>query len=245
MNEWGREYREFTGYELKAYKLWFEFLKLSDRQAWSEDIAESFGDLLGNFEVWWTEHNYLFQKPTLPKIDEVLTDQQFQSYSDSRPSEGDSGILVLAVWMFQTKKDLRAAFEEILAKYHQGDAGRPEFDTFGEYYSFEARPDVEMMEKILAVYKVYLADQQSPEKDRMTLWQIEEEASKTKQIIDKTSKSAEYNWTVKDVDSFIIEKRRKSQHTTVRKYLNYAEEILENVVIGKFPVYNVSKSKNI
>lgn len=243
MNEWGREYREFTEYEISAYKLWFEFLKLSDQQTWSGDVAEYFGDISGSFEAWWPEHKYLFEKPTQPKIDEVLTEEQFQSYSDSRPSEGDPGILVLAIWMYQTKKDLRAAFEEILAKYHQGDAGRPEFDTFGEYYSFESRPDVQMMEKILAVYHVYLEDQKKPEKDRMPLWQIEEEASKIKPLIDKTSESAEFIWKAQNVDSSILESRRRSQHTTVRKYINYANEILKNVVIGKFPVYNVSKSK--
>jgi len=243
MNEWGREYREFTEYEIRAYKLWFEFLKLSDQQTWSEDVAEDFSDLSGSFEAWWPEHKYLFEKPTQPKIDEVLTEEQFQSYSDSRPSEGDPGILVLAVWMYQTKKDLRAAFEEILEKYHQGDAGRPEFDMFGEYYSLASRPDVQMMEKILAVYHVYLEDQKKPEKDRMPLWQIEEEASKTKQLIDKTSDAAEYHWKTKEVDASILESRRRSQHTTVRKYINYAEDILKNVVIGKFPVYNVSKSK--
>lgn len=243
MNVWGREYREFTDYEIRAYKLWFEFLKLTDQQTWAKDVAEDFGDLSGSFETWWPGHKYLFQKPTLPKIDEVLTEEQFNSYSDSRPADYDPGIVVLAVWMHPTKKELRAAFEEILAKYHQGDAGRPDFDTFGEYYSFHARPDVEMMEKILAVYNVYLQDQKKPEKDRMPLWQIEEEASKIKTIIDKTSKSAEYIWKTTDIDSIILESRKRSQHTTVRKYINYAEEILKKVVSGNFPVYNVSKSK--
>lgn len=243
MNDWEPEYREFTEYEISAYKLWFEFLKLSEQQTWSEDVAEYFGNLSGDFEAWWPEHKYLFEKPKLPKIDEVLTEEQFNSYSDARPSEDDPGVLVLAVWMYPTKKDLRAAFEEILAKYHQGDAGRPEFDTYGECYSFASRPDVQMMEKILAVYHVYLEDQKKPEKDRMPLWQIEEEASKTKQLIDKTSESAEFIWKAQNVDSSILESRRRSQHTTVRKYINYAEEILKNVVIGKFPVYNVSKSK--
>ena len=243
MNEWGREYREFTGYEISAYKLWFEFLKLTDQQTWSDEVVQYFGNLSGGFEAWWPEHKYLFQKPTLPKIDEVLTEEQFNSYSDSRPADYDPGIVVLAVWMHPTKKELRAAFEEVLAKYHQGDAGRPEFDTFGEYYSFEARPDVEMLEKILAVYHVYLEDQKKPEKDRMPLWQIEEEASKIKPLIDKTSESAEFIWKAQNVDSSILESRRRSQHTTVRKYINYAEDILKNVVSGNFPVYNVRKSK--
>jgi hypothetical protein len=243
MDDINEGYRSHTDEELKGFRLWYEFLKLSDKALWSSDVIHYFGDLSTDFECWWQEHDYLFDILALPTIDEVITTEDFESYSDARPSEGDSGIVVLAVWMNKSKKELRDAFEEILSKYHFGGAGKPEFETYGDFFQFAARPDAELLEKILTVYKVYVKDQKKPEKDRMKLWQIEEEASKVKQLIDKASKSAEYIWKVKDVDSSVIESRRRSQHTTVRKYLNYAEEILQNVVVGKFPVYNVKKSK--
>lgn len=243
MDEIEEGYRNHTEDELNGFRLWYEFLKLSDKALWSSDVTHYFGDLSLDFDEWWVNHSYLFDILNLPTIDEVITTQNFESYSDARPSEGDSGIVVLAVWMNKTKKELREAFEQILSKYHLGVAGKPEFETYGDFFQFEVRPDAELLQKVLVVYKVYLEDQKKPEKDRMKLWEIEEEASKIKQLIDKTSKSAEYIWKVEDPDASQIESRRRSQHTTVRKYLNYAEEILQNVVVGKFPVYNVKKSK--
>ena len=234
-------YRNHTKDELNGFRLWFEFLKLSDKTLWSNDVIRYFGDLPLNFEDWWQEHSYLFDILELRTIDEVVDRSDFEAYLEARPSEGDSGIVVLAVWMNKSKRELREAFEEILSKYHLGRAGKQEFETYGEFFQFSARPDVKMLEKILAVYKVYLVDQKKPKKDRMKLWQIEEEVSKTTPLIDKTSESAEYIWTVRDVDSTIIERRKGSQHTTIKKYINYAEQILQNVVVGKFPVYNVKK----
>jgi len=240
---WEQHGRAHTPEEIEGFKLWFEFLKLSDQQRWSEGVSDYFGVLPDSFESWWPDHAYLFRTIKLPVVEEIESVEQFKAVLEARPSPGDTGMLVLAVSLYQTKKELRAAFEEMLSKYHPGNAGRPEFDTFGDYFSFDARPDTGMLQKILAVYRVYAENQKKPEKVRMKLWQIEEEVSKTTPLIVKAGESAEYIWKTKDVDASIIESRRRSQHTTVRKYLNYAEEILENVVIGKFPVYTVGKSK--
>ena len=232
-------YRNHTEDELNGFRLWYEFLKLSNKAHWSSDVARYFGDLSPNFDDWWQKHSYLFEILELRTIDEVVTHNDFESYIDARPSEGDSGVVVLAVWMNKSKRELREAFEEILSKYHLGKVGKQEFETYGEFFQFAARPDVNMLEKILAVYKVYLEDMKKQKKDRMKLWQIEEEVSKTTPLIDKTSESAEYIWKVRHIDSTVTERRRRSQLTTVKKYINYAEQILHYVAVGKFPVYNV------
>jgi len=236
-------FRKFTTQEVEWCRLWFEFLDMSERSNWPEWVANDFGDLSCGFDRWWPEHQRLFQKVKLLVIEEIKDDADLHFFLDSPPSPGDAGMLALGVSLYATRKELRAAFEEILAKYHPGAAGRPDFDGCGDCYSFYARPDEVMLRKILEVYRVYSEDQKKPKKERMPLWRIEEVVSETIPLIDKESKSAEYIWKTEDVDAHIIESRRRSQHTTIRKYLNYAEEILEHVAFGEFPVYTVGKAK--
>ena len=240
---WAEHGRGHTQEELEGFILWFEFLQLSDREKWSESVAEHFGDLPKTFEEWWPDHAYLFRTFKLLTVEEIESVAGFKAVLESRPTPGDPGMLALVVSLYQTKKVLRAAFEEMLSKYHPGNVGRPEFETFGDIYQVASRPDVAMLEKILAVYKAYIQDQEKPEKERMKLWEIEEAVSEKTPLIVKTGEAAEYIWKTKDVDASIIESRRRSQHTTIRNYLNYAEEILANVVVGKFPVYTAGKSK--
>jgi len=232
-------FREFTTQEVEWCRLWFEFWKLSDQEKRSNDVANHFGDTTCDFETWWPEHEYLFLKADLPTVDVILKESKFRRCLQAYPSPGEPGMLALGVSLYATKKELRAAFDEILAKYHPGAAGRPQFDGWGDCYSFYARPDEVMLRKILQVYCVYSEDQQKPKKDQMPLWKIEE----TIGLIVKEGKSAEYIWKTEDVDASVIESRRRSQHATIRKYLNYAEEILANVAVGKFPVYTVGKAK--
>lgn len=240
---WDEAGRPPTEEEMEWYRLWFEFLKLSDRQKWSDSVKEDFGDVSCRFEDWWPDHSHLFRQLKHFTINEVITDDDFQIYKDDGSDPDDLPVVILAVHLYESKAALRAAFEEILSKYHKGKAGRPDFDHWGDVYDLKSRPDTDMLKKILAVYQVYTADQEKPENKRMKLWEIEEEVSKTIVLIDKTGKTASFIWKTKDVHADTIESRRRSQLTTVRKYLNYTEEILENIVVGDFPVYTVSKQK--
>lgn len=242
---WAEHGRAHTDEEMAWYRLWFEFLKLKqdDRAKWSESVANDFGDVSIEFEQWWPDHSYLFKQLKHFTIEEVITDEDFHVYKDDGSMPDEPGAIILAVNLYEPKAALRAAFEEVLSKHHKGSAGRPKFDDWGDVYAFAARPDTDMLNKILAVYRAYTANQQMPEIERMKLWQIEESVSEKTPLIVKSGKAAEYIWKIKDVDASIIESRRRSQLTTVRKYLNYAEEILENVVVGKFPIYTVGKSK--
>jgi hypothetical protein len=241
---WAQNGRPHTDEEMKWYRLWFEFLQLrqDDRVKWSEEVANDFGDVSGKFEDWWPEHSYLFRQMKHFTVKELVTDEDFQVYKDDGSMPDDPGAIILAVHLYEPKAALRAAFEEVLSKHHKGSAGRPKFDDWGDVYAFAARPDTDMLEKIIEVYRVYADDQKKPENERMKLWQIEEKVSEKTPLIDKTSEKRTYNWIDEHGGATVIESRRRSQLTTVKKYLNYAEEILENVVVGKFPVYSVSKS---
>jgi len=237
---WEQHARPHTDEEMVWFRLWFEFLQESDEQNWSDSVAHHFGDLSGEFDEWWPEHSYLFREMKNFIMEEIISDDDFQAYKDDGSMPEDPGAIILAFNPYEKISTLRSAFDELLAKHHKGVTGRPKFESNGDIYAFKNRPDTDMLNKILAVYRMYSADQKKPKKEQMTLWQIEEEVSKTTPLIDKTGPKATYIWTTKDIDANIIESRRRSQHTTVSKYLKYADQILENVVVGKFPVYDQS-----
>jgi acyl-CoA-binding protein len=237
-------FRVFTQEETEWYRLWFEFLKLSDRNKWSEEVEQRFGDVYScNFEEWWPDHRYLFNKTDIFTIDVIPSEDFLHGYYGHDGKLGENPDVVgLVVHMAAKKHDLIAAFEKILSKYHLGRLTFEDFDAMGDVCDLHQKPDTDMLKKILAVYKVYAADQKEQKQNRLTLWQIEEIVSyETIQLIDKKKATL---WRLKETDPSIEESRRRSQLTTVKKYLNYADEILANVVVGKFPVYTAGKASD-
>lgn len=250
-NYWEKYGRPFTDEEVEWHRLWFEFLKLTDTQKWSEEVTKDFGDVSGEFSEWWPKHSYLFNRLKDISIKEIKTKFDYQGCKADASGDSESpSPIILGVYLEKSKAELRSAFEEILTKYHKGSAGRPTFDGYGNLYSLHSRPDTGMLNKILAVYKVYSADQVNSKEKRMKLWEIEEEVSKTLTLIIKekpldgeVGPTPKLKWTTKNPDKMTIEERRRAQHSTIRKYINYAEEILGNVIYGNFPMYKGVYSK--
>lgn len=234
-------FRDFTDEELGWYRYWFEFLKLSDSIKWTTQVRKDFGDISDDltFEEWWMDHKHLFHKlddftlMVMPRDDFIVGD--YDGPDGTLGSQPD--VVGIVVNMYAKKQDLRDAFENILDQYHKGRVAFTDLEGVGDVYNLAQRPDAAMLEKILAVYLAYESNQSLPENDRKPLWQIEEDVSKTTPLIDKTKGNL---WRIDSNDPSHIESRRRSQHTTVRKYVNYAEEILANVVTGKFPVYTTT-----
>lgn len=238
---WGRPQTED---EMECYRLWFEFLKLTDKKYWSKSVLKHFDDVSGTFDEWWLNHSYLFQKPANFKVIEVKTDADIKYINDNPSVEGYPGVLALAIPLWEPKDVLMQQVAEIISKYHESSSGRPKFDDWSDYYRFSKRPDSKMLNKILTVYKVYLLNLDKLESNEMEFWQIEEEANKIYSIIDRTGKNLTLKWKTNLTDPKLHEKERHlSQKTTAKKYIHAAKEILENVVIGKFPEYSVEKSR--
>jgi hypothetical protein len=245
----------FSEEHVEVFRLWFEFLKLTDIFEWRVDVLQNFGDLTGSFEKWWPAHSYLFKQIKYLTLAEITTETEFRIWREDDGTDGEPGTKILAVPMWKSKAELMAAFEQILTKYHKGARGRPEFISDGDVYSLYAKPDIDMLNKILAVYKFYKADRSKPKNDHMPLWQIEEEVSKITPLILKTGRMAEAIWKTEPFVSpdgtlcHIAESRRRSQLTTVKKYLNYAEQILKHVIVGEFPVLDskdfATKARNM
>lgn len=244
--------REHTEEEVEWFRLWFEFLKLSDRDKWTKEVKDYFGDISCGFEDWWVRHrqDFVFESDLPIGVTEITTDEEYEEWKGvalDKDYLGDNGALIVAVPLWASKESLRNSFEELLKKYHSASVGRP--DNFvanqGNIFNFYDSPDTTVLKKILAVYKVYQAEQKKSDKNQMALWEIEEESSKTVELIVKTGPKAEYIWQIKDSgkpddDKMADEQRKKSQSSTVSKYIKQAEEILENIVLGCFPVYDGS-----
>jgi len=244
--------REHTEEEVEWFRLWFEFLKLSDRNKWTKEVKDCFGNLSCGFENWWEEHrqDFVFESDLPQGVTEITSDEEYREWESvylDKDCVNDNGALIVAVPLWASKESLRSSFEALLKKYHLASAGRPDDFVANQGYIFNLydKPDTSVLKKILAVYKVYQAEQKKSDKNRMALWEIEEESSKTVELIVKTGPKAEYIWQIKDSgkpddDKMADEQRKKSQSSTVSKYIKQAEEILENIVLGCFPVYDGS-----
>lgn len=93
-------WREFTEQEVEWYRLWFEFWKFSDTTKRSAKVSKYFGDVATTFQEWWPDHQYLFFTVEPFIIHEVITDEDFQGYKDSLPTEDDAGIVTIALHMY-------------------------------------------------------------------------------------------------------------------------------------------------
>lgn len=242
MDEWWERYgRENTEEEMAAYKLWYEFLKLTDKNKWTSDVKDTFEDVSGSFEEWWPAHSYLFRKMADLRVTELITDEDFQTVKDNPSCEKYPGIMGIAVPLWLPKNELLAQVKELISKYHKTKIGRPEFDGVADVCKLERKPDIQLLNKALIIYKIHSKNQEKAISDRFEDWEIEEEASKTIPIIDKESYLAKLH--LREPSKY-EKQRRKSQTTTVQRYIHLAEEVLANVILGNFPVYTKKQNKS-
>lgn len=241
MDEWWERYgRENTVEEMEAYKLWFEFLKLSDKNKWTTEVIETFEDVSGSFEEWWPAHSYLFRKMADLRVKELITDEDFQTVKDNPSCDEYPGIMGISIPLWLPKDDLLKQIKTLISKYHKTKIGRPEFDGVADVCKLDRKPDNSLLNKALIIYKMHTINQAKAIADQLDYWEIEEEASKIIPIMGKESTLAKL--ALNDPTKYETQ-RRNSQRTTVQKYIRIAEEILANVVLGDFPVYTLKKSK--
>lgn len=241
MDEWWEVYgRANTEEEIESYRLWYEFLKLSDKSKWTSEVKENFGDVSGSFEEWWPEHAYLFRKMADLKVTELISDDDFQWVKDNPSCDEYPGIMGLAIPLWLPKDELLAQIKTLISKYHKTKIGRPEFDGVADVCTLDRKPDNLLLNKALIIYKIHTSNQVKAVEDQLEYWEIEEVASKIKPVMGKESYLSKL---ALNEPSKYEKQRRNSQRTTVQKYIRLAEEILENVVLGDFPVYTLKKTK--
>jgi len=201
---------------MKIFELWYEFLRRTSYNKWSDRVKasfEKFDDPPIPFNEWWELHKELFlpymERFYLKEIDNV---EEYQYWH-----ERDALQLVVMVNLENPKSGIVKAFEELLSTKMSVKAGRPnpndqqdrwcEFPLNGKVDA----PTIKVLETILKVYDLYKGED-------LTLNEIG-----LKLKLNPSSQS---------------EEPARAMTATVARYLRWSEQLKENVANGVFPMYD-------
>jgi hypothetical protein len=193
-------------------------------------LHEDFGDVLNdNFHSWWTTQERgvrLFaEQPLTVKFGELEMAAEWQPHWDKQD------VMVIAVPLTVSKRTLKGAFARLLEQRHTGHkSGRPALAAMKEVstakYKMERNYTIRSLQTTLAVYDLWLLNQQRSGKDKLTLWEIGRESK-----INSTA--------IKDAVSDSTHDRlvgRNVLGATVSRYVKQAKAIIANTAQGKFPL---------
>jgi hypothetical protein len=207
--------------EIEVYKMWFEFLRLSDRKNWAPHVEEKFGDVWAtDFPTWWQDHSYLFERLDPFDIEVIKDTEGYKWFADDE----DENILIIAVHLLEPKINLEEAFANILSKHHKAPKGRPKFEDLTWHYNLQERPSIASLAAVMEVYTVHLAN------PSMQPWEVEEEV----QLIAKTGDNARTLWKGHPSPKNLVD-RKKAQTDEVNRHLLRARNLIRNVEQGLFP----------
>lgn len=111
---------------LRAYELWFEFLKRSDlyKKCCDEGGAGELSDLYAKFgnihaqglrwEDWWETHEYLFTTTELPRfvVDEMVDGSEFDTWEEA----GEEDLLAVLINLNEPKQTILDEVEKMVAE---------------------------------------------------------------------------------------------------------------------------------
>lgn len=227
----------------EAYRLWYEFLLLSDRDQWAPHVKEHFGDIEeGKFDDWWETHQHLFEELS-PFTIEVISDvneyiwytspltervPEINQISDTPKQDNEASndddaedILVIAVNRIASRSDLIEAFKELLISEDIGKPpGRAPYEKYNAIYSLFCLPNIKNLNEILDVYRLKMTT-------NLSNVEIEEEL----QINPRNG-----IWFKKAATTPLAKQyKRNQQNSIINRHLADAKQIIENVAFGEFP----------
>lgn len=205
----------------EAIKLWFEFLRLSDRKKWTKQVAEDFGD------VW---------APDFDPLERGRWFRLFVDFADSpiplapypipeRYLQDDDRYKVYVVDFSYPKAAILKAFRNrldrhVFSREKKWGKGRPKHRTIKAKYTLCRRPNIPALQKILSVYTLRL------ENPNWKLYQIGEELRLNENQMPRKGDSPDQT-----------SDKRRVMTATVARYIRQAEELIRNVEKGIFPLY--------
>lgn len=211
----------FDQRHIDAFRLWFEYFKESEIDERAPNVAEKFGNVDGvEFEAWWPTHSHLFEDIEPFNIEVLNSKDDFEWFQD------DPDIVMIAISLFESKEDLRAAFEKLLRERHSGKSGPKPFEHCGEVFSLCARPEPHALRATLDVWQKWNAD------PNQELYKVEEEVGLL------TKKGAHMHAYWNQVSSpGAIKQQQKMQRDEVNYHLRRAKALITNVARGSFPLF--------
>lgn len=221
---------------VRAYELWYEYLKETKPETWSEEVRQDFSGALtaSSFEKWFSAdvrlslfRVYGTNRENMPvrifggKKDEEWVANWLHRHDDLDDEADDpSKHTVLVVNLDYPRAFLMEKIERILTRAQpKKKAGRPEWMAPYSKYTFARRPDISSLEIALAAYRL--------KKKGMSNWQVGNELAKSFPILrkQKITGDNDLNTTAK----------QKVLETAVSRYLKLADVVLAGVVEGVFP----------
>lgn len=213
------KYKDAPDRYLNVFRLWFEFLQLTEPTSRSLDVREEFGEVENtSFEEWWPNHKFLFEEFAPFDVEVLNAPSDFDSFN------GDPNILMIAINLGVAKEVLAHAFDELLSSRISNKPGPKKFEHLGKYYSLETRPDALSLQKSLKTWNLYVAN---------PAWELQDLETKVGLLV-KSGPHAHRLWKQVDCEP-IFKARRKAQIDAVNRQLNWARTLLYNVALGVFP----------
>ena len=232
-----------TAPPVRAYELWYEYLKETDPDTWSEEVRKDFGGVLTkSFSEWFGNatirfdlfapfhhkdwYNRIPVRAALGPTDlKWITEYMTEEGPDERLMEEDQieppTHTVLIIDLSLPRAAIMERIERILnRKQGKRSAGRPDWKPREVRYPFACRPDVSSLEIALSAYRLRKANPGWP------MWKVGNELSATFPILQKQKMKEG------DIDSV---NKQKVLDTVTRRYLKTAEAVMAGVVKGVFP----------
>ena len=188
------------------------------------ELYKSFGDVRSDdFRGWWMDDQRgakLFaEEQSLIHLKELANKDE---WSD-RWSKNE--VMVVAIPLNQSKRDLQRYFSSLLKKRHGGERGRTKepFKNSNAKFKLTRNFTVDSLRTALSIYD-YFNEQSALRGKKMKLWEVGVEKKLMLSMMpkdDDTRKDTSY--------------KRQVLASAVKRYLNNAEKSISNTALGIFP----------
>jgi hypothetical protein len=189
-------------------------------------LYAAFGDVReDDFHKWWTDGSRGFrlfsEQPLTVKFAELETADDWQS------AWRKDDVMVVAVPLLVSKRQLKGAFAKLLDARHTGKQGRPAIAKLESTAKFklERNYTIRNLNITLSVYDRWLSNQQLPKADKKTLWEVGIDAGLNRHA-------------ARDAVSDRREERMEGRNTLsalVSRYVRQAKGMIESAALGRFP----------
>ena len=215
------------------YYWWWSFLRLNENYIRCCDtggrgklakLYKDFGDVRhGEFKHWWDERGVsLFSEKALPQSLTKLPNKH--AWDDAW---GES-VMVVAVPLNMNKRYIYSRFIQLVKKNHAGKRGRRamQWASSTARYPINRNHTIDSLRTAYIVYVAYVANQQLPKQEKLTVWQLGDRLK----IVKNASEAKNELIGRTEIE------RRNILAASVSRYVKQAKRIIAGAGEGRFPV---------
>lgn len=216
---------------LKIHQLWYEWLKRTEVDDWTDRMKATLINCEEPFEMWWEDRRQYFEPGfEVEPLWVLKTDKDWHDHKD--PDE-----LIVHVNHYCTMQQITEALQELLRETLERKRGRPIHATEDQMFRLARRvdaPTIKSLEIMLLVYDMRRSTS-------LTWWQIGEAINL---LPAKAGKALLKSRDISGMDSNITQPddphdtavaKKASMTKIVHRYHDWAKLVIENVVKEVFP----------